>query len=336
MSPPIRRVGLLGQVARPLLTIAFVLLAACSPSTTPDAESPVPAVHVAPTEPPPTTAQVEEWIAFRRLFGLRADERWVRQVAADPLAARAPIPMLPDEAEAFQDAYELVGDTTEKLKAYGVRFPDTYAGVRTEGRTAVAMFSGNVAEHRAALDLLLGQSVPFKVEERTWSLSQLDTFARRVEADPDWFASRGFLLFDADVSPRDNAVIVLYEGPIAVDPGPSRALEQLAARSLGPWAKLSWVGPVPWKGHRGDLRVRVVGQPPADWYCHTLPLDPLAGEGNVYVRPDRGGVCRFPGLPVGQYRVTLTTTSDERSALTEPVLATVTTDARADVRVPMR
>jgi hypothetical protein len=327
---------LLGHVARPLLTIALVLLAACSPLTTPDAESPVATVHVAPTEPPPTTTEVEEWIAFRRLFGLRADEPWVRQVADDPLAVRAPIPMLPDEAEAFQDTYKLVGDTTEKLKAYGVRFPDTHAGVRTEGRIAVAMFSGDVAKHRAALDLLHGQSAPFTVQERTWSLSQLDAFARRVEADPDWFSSRGFLLFDADVSPLDNAVIVRYEGPIAVDPGPSRALEQLAARSLGPWAKIIWDGPIPWEGRRGDLRVHVIGQPPADWYCHTVPLDPLAGEGNVYMRPDRRGVCRLPGLPVGQYRVTLTTTSDERRALTEPILATVTTDARADLRVPIQ
>jgi len=323
---------------RAVLCIAVVVtaLGACAPNAPLTTDAPPVAPTSAPseprTEPPATDVEIHEWMAFRTQFGLRDDEAWTRRVADDPRAVAGPIPVLPDEFEAVHDAYVLVGDTTEKLKAYGKHFPDAYAGVLTDGRTAVVQFAADVEAHRLALESLLGPNVRFEVRGRTWSLGQLEAFARDVESDPSWFTSRGVQLFDANVWSLENRVVVGYLGPVSRDPGPVAEVDRAIREHFGAWATPEWVGPIRWEGARGDLRIRTTGDS-SGTYCHTVPVDPMAGEGNVWMRPDRRGRCSLPGIPVGVYEVSVATADLARQNLTIPVVVTVSEGERTTTRI---
>ena len=111
-------------------------------------ESDVPASSGAPPSVTASVdpAQLDEWIAFRRSFGLRADPAWVQHAASLPQSRNdTGVPLLPEEVAAIGKAIGASHAADTALKSYGERIPSQYAGVIIEGARPVLLMKGDAS-----------------------------------------------------------------------------------------------------------------------------------------------------------------------------------------------
>lgn len=152
-------------------------------------------------------------IDFRKRFGLRSDEGWVRDVASQPTAQRAVerygVPLMPFESAELDARAATAEDIRPVLEAYGEKHPDEFGGVfidHVASGALVALFTGNLSEHEIALRQSLQPGADFEVRRARWTLVQLDSLQTRIVADKDWLNESGMELVSVGVPIERNLV----------------------------------------------------------------------------------------------------------------------------------
>jgi hypothetical protein len=187
---------------------------------------------------------VDGWVRYREAYGLRSDRAWVLALASNPAALSAlneiGVPLLPREIDSVVSQNRKVQNIVPALETYGKARTGEYAGAFLDGPVAVIQFSDRVSEHRVAIGKLFGGNARIEVRQAPFSLSELEEFARTVEANQGWFTTIGADLYSASVSVLDNKVMVNYIAPDeSVEP---RILDHFAN---SPWMDVHWEGPPP-------------------------------------------------------------------------------------------
>jgi hypothetical protein len=190
-----------GRIARPLIVAAALLVVACGspgPSEMPSAVAPIAASS--PDRDPvaspsrAATGDDEEAIAYaisqRKLFGLRSDEAWVRQVATDPRARTQLLdfPMLPEEEEAFGRLQASYDDMIAAVQGYAATRQDVFGGVwiDNEGHTIGTAWTTTPDIHRLAILASAGVSGPLEARLVRYSEKELRALQDRIGSDWDW------------------------------------------------------------------------------------------------------------------------------------------------------
>jgi len=285
-----------GRSARPARKLILVLalstvLASCA-STRPASGTAAPSATL--------PADIAAAIEVRGLYGLRDDEGYVRFVADNPLASKdvLGIPLLPQEVADLKARTANRAQVVSIVEAYGQQHPDSWAGMAVDeagGGDVVAWFSRELARHKAGILQLTGPLAKLRVEPATWSLAELEEHAKRLRDQRAWFAATGAPLVTADVSVRDNKVVVVVSS--ADFEAPARIVDRFDGDG---WLQVESDGTGPWTGGQGKLEIRVVdaaGNPvrargEEQWLCVATPDARAAWEGGPgIVGPD--GVCRF-------------------------------------------
>ena len=103
-------------------------------------------------------------IGQRKTFGLRSDEAWVRQMAADPRARTQLLdfPMLPEEEAEFQARQTSLERTAQVVAEYGASHHDEFDGgwVDQARHTVVAAWTASLDLHRVAILAQLAARAP--------------------------------------------------------------------------------------------------------------------------------------------------------------------------------
>jgi hypothetical protein len=312
--------------------VVAIALAACTsappaPSLGPPAASAAPSAALDPA--------IAEWIKFRTAVGLRADETWVREVAANP-ASRAgsdayEIPLLPMEVAFLQDRNQRIEDAHAFGASYGAAFPDGFAGeaIDTEhGDRLVLLYTKDVELHQLRMAVMPPASRP-EVRRAKWTLDELTDF--------QWLVTGG-----AGADPR----IRFYSADIDVLQNHLRVNFSSNRRSVGDdlikrfnstgWLLPVWLGRLdPWNGPFGSLRIRVVdrdGAPKVDLPCRYTALDPDMDAANGGDTNSKGE-CFFQGVPIGPYRVDILDRDEQVERLLKSVETEVVADETNIVRV---
>ena len=245
----------------------------------------------------------QEWVAFRRAYGLRSDSDWIYWVAAQPQSRNETgVPLLAEEQKAMAKAIRANEPVIDVLTEYGERHPDLYAGIWADGARMVILLKGDVTEHAAVLAMLLPDA-RFEVRSAQWSTADLRNFVAQVEADRAWFESIGAELETADISDKDSSVRVRYRS--ASDAVGTLILSHFNSPE---WMDVRHVGARFWTGALGTMSVSVVdgaGRAIEGAHCSWSPTD-ASVDGNSAEAFVTGtdGVCtnRYLPAPV-TYRV---------------------------------
>lgn len=255
---------------------------------------PQPSVAATPSPNPwLTEANIARAIDFRTSFGLRADEAWVRRVAADPAAnprkSRYGIPLTPSEVAELVARAATTGALTDVVQAYGVDHPDDFVDVfvdAAQGRV-IAQFAREIERHEAALRKLVAPDAPLDVEAVQYTHEELQVLFDRVVHD-GWLDERGYDLLDAGINTRANRV-ELYVS--TADPD---AVQTIAAHyDAGPMFEVTTDG-IGWTQlPRGTLRGVAVD-------AHGTPVPALV----VRLQPDVPPGTRLMGGPPLQTETT--------------------------------
>jgi hypothetical protein len=255
-------------------------------------------------------AEIADAMATRKLYGLRADEDWVRAVAADPEAqagvVQFGIPLTPAE-QADIGARRWDEDLLRHAQAYCRSVSEDCAGtyINLNGSGVIVDIAHNVERHSRTLRNLVVDSQLVEVHEVKWSLAELEGFIVRVEAERAWFETIGVEFMQVDRRVTDNFVHVDY---MARTEAASAAIE--AHFGNPSWLRAEWAGPPPWNGPRADLVLRIRdanGRPGVGIRCDIQPHDETVGVdfGEVVYATDTAGVCKAKNIPAVTYRVRL-------------------------------
>ena len=307
-----------------------------SDSTSP-APSPAETARIAVSE-----AEIADAMATRKLYGLRADEDWVRAVGADPGAqagiVQFGIPLTPAE-QADIGARRWDEDLLRQAQAYCRSVSEDCAGtyINLKGSGVVVDIAHNVERHRRTLRNLVADPKLVEVQEVKWSLAELEGFIVKVEAERAWFETIGVEFMQVDRRVTDNFVHVDY---MARTEAPSAAIE--AHFGNPPWLRAEWAGPPPWTGPRADLVLRIrdeEGRPGIGIRCDIQPHDEDVGVdlGEVVYATDTAGVCQAKNIPAVTYRVRLfrwVQDHEERVRIDDIRIALTSAGRQLDVLIP--
>jgi hypothetical protein len=187
--------------------------------TTPSAAPVTAAAAPIPQEAAPVLSKLEldDAIAVRTQYGLRADLTWIRAVAANMDAQigidEFGIPLMPDElADLMSRRWD--PDLQRQVREYGLLFPDDFAGafINMKANGVIVAFKNDVERHRAALSNLVPAGSVVEVRKFDWSLADLRAFVDKVEAEKAWFDSIGVIVHPGENGP-ENTVDVRFKGP---------------------------------------------------------------------------------------------------------------------------
>lgn len=324
-----------------VFVVAALVVAACGGVSPP---SDPPPATVTPSDPPATAAvaspspsftagELAEWIAFREAYGLRADEAWIRQVAADPASRNdTDIPLLPFELDALGRAVVSLDGLIAALQAYGRAIPGVFGGVVVDGKDAVILVTDDPDTHRKVLAAILPSLERIQVRSVRWSLADLKAKAAAIEARPEVLEALGARLIHAGVDMSENVVDVRYQGP---GPGSEAAIR--TALGGADWLHVEWRGPLPWTGPRGTLHIRAVdaqGRPVVGALCELRPVDPAVNADDaISYSTDDQGRCPMDGYPAVRYIVTLTKRLPDGSRVTASAPAVIPAGRTSEVEV---
>lgn len=246
---------------------------------------------------------------FRDRYGLRADDVWIRAVAADPLAQQGivdyGVPLMPFERLDLEHRRTDI-DLLRQINDYGSLFAGSFAGAYVDQRASqafVASFKDDADRHRAALANLLPAGARVDVRDVNWSKKELEDFVAVVEAEQAWFETIGVQYLTADRGISEDFVSVDFLGPEAAIP----VIEEHFGNPT--WLEAERQGPLPWTGPRGNLVIVVVdrdGKPVPRLWCEFIPEDPDATDGGEDIfGTGKDGRCSIPNLPAVAYRIVL-------------------------------
>jgi hypothetical protein len=318
-----------------VLVVALIaaVFAACGPSgqAEPSAPAPTPVPSIAPQD-------LAEAILFRTTFGLRADEAWIRRVAADPDSQIAvvaySVPLTPAERRELDQRSQTTSQLTKIVASYGAGFPDEWAGLyidQQRGGTVVAQFKRDLAAHQLALWRLVNPLAALEVRQVRWSLLELEALAERVKVDAAWFPSISATWMGGGIDVSGNAVNVrVATGNPAVLP--------LIEEHFGARGQVSVkLVPPPWVGPFGTLRVIVVdakGRPVEGLSCIPRPDDPSAFNTDLGWSTGSDGVCVIQNVGATDYWVELWA-ADEIDEIVVVGRGRVTVPPDGEGRVPI-
>jgi hypothetical protein len=308
------------------------------PTVSPSTPSAVPQADASPAPSlGPTTAELAKAIDFRLVFGLRADEAWIRAIAADPRAQDGEriygVPLLPAEVEDMLARSREADQIAPIIRAYGMLDPLSWGGLiidQRAGGIVVAQFTADVEVHRDRLTRLLPPDSTFDVREVGWSLVELRRFMNEVNGEDDWFSTAGISYHTVSLDELNNRVAVEID---SVDPGDTtRVAEHFGNPG---WLSVEW-GPAPWTGPRGNLVIVVEderGNRVRRAYCMYQALDPLARETEGEVSTEESGRCVIRDVPAARYDIWIRRTGDGDAWIT---LARFETTVPADATRRLR
>lgn len=203
-----------------VLVVTSLVLAGCAAGAgatannlSPEAEDGAPTGIAAPpsgASPSPNPAPdalIAESIDFRTLRGLRADESWVRSVAADARSTMTfGVPLLPEEEGELEARPRAFSDLAPLLQDYAARYPGEFGGMYVDppgGDRVVVMFTDRLAEHEAALAKLVHPAAWLQLRETPVAERDLDALMERIARDADALRSAG--IFVVEMSRDDVA-----------------------------------------------------------------------------------------------------------------------------------
>ena len=191
----------------------LVTAAACSPlagvpstpvgsPSAPDATEPV------ASDPEPIPSDIAYAISQRTAFGLRADEAWVRSVAADPRATTDTLdfPMLPEEAAAFEAQQASFDEVAAAAQSYVDAHAAEFGGVWLDQarHVVVTAWTANPAVHRVAILAQLGKAAPLEARLVRYSEADLRALQDRMTNDRDWLRTIPAIMTFSDVDIMAN------------------------------------------------------------------------------------------------------------------------------------
>jgi hypothetical protein len=236
---------------------AALCIAACRPTAMPVPSAPAPTVSNAPTVTPDPSfeALVAEGIRVREMFGLRADDEWVREVTADPdhqIGLEIPLTLAEQaELDARAAGEERVGAV---LDDYGREHPEEFAGMRinNEEGSFVMLFTGHLEEHAAAIAKLIRPGEPVEIRRAPIPEQDLQALMDRIDSDSN--ALRAVGVFPLVISANEETGRVVVE--VSTERGDAQPM--LAAR-YGPFVEVRVLDSTgAYLKPRGEIRGQVV------------------------------------------------------------------------------
>ena len=195
-----------------LVAVLAAMLVGCGstvPRTPPAATEP----PTATPEPPPgqSDEEIHDAMRERQDFGLRADEAWVRSVAADPNSTTdlLAIPLTKAEAIEFQGRQERLSGVAGLAQRYAADHPEQFAGlfIDQQHKLVVIQFTGDIERHRAELAKLIpGEAEPLAVRLAANSKADLEALMERISSDTDWFKTVDAAFSSAGLDEMTNQV----------------------------------------------------------------------------------------------------------------------------------
>jgi len=293
-----------------LAVVAGLVVGACA--------APVPPPSTGATSPDPATLGYE--FEFRALYGLRRDPDYIWAVAENPASAvgvrECGVPLMPAEVLELKARASNTAQVFSVVETYGERHPNDWAGIFVDNAgsgAVVAQFSGNVADHAAAIRALVGPAARVEVRGVRWSSAALSRAADSIRADEAWFRTIDASLAWAEVSEIENRVDVSI----------SSTNPDAVALTVDHFAGDGWLHAVSdgigdWQGGVGRLVVRLLdaaGRPVGgtgddQWLCRLEPDDPAAWRGGSLLMVN--GRCESPE-PLGATTYAVTVTRDDGS-----------------------
>jgi hypothetical protein len=255
--------------------------------------------------------EIAEAIEARKRFGLRADEEWVRQLAADPAAQKRRemygFPATLAELAEIEARGRALPEVFAAVEEYGEGRPLEFGGVflDTPGSAdIVALFTSHVDEHEATLRALVGPTEYLQVEPARWTLQALNQLRDRIRQDERWFDAAGAELEWVDVSVERNVVAVQIR---TRDRGlPAAVVEHFGA----PGMIAVHIKGVPMRNFpRGTLRGLVVNQFGRQIQNNALDIEPVSLEPGVPFESGVGfavtdeGRFQVLGMPAVAYEI---------------------------------
>ena len=296
------------------------------------ATTPAPLASAQPSSPPGSLdpafeAIVAAAVQFRQSVGLRADDAWVRAVAADPGAVwQYGVPLtIAEQAELDRRSAD-VGTLGPILQAYGDDHAAEFAGLfidQAAGGVLVMLFTDHIAEHDAAIRQLVRPDARVEVRHAPIAETDLMALMDRITADDARLKALGVAVLTTSLDPRANRVGV----------GVSTQRQDaggLLASIYGPVLDVTVIDPTgAFLKPKGTVVVTVTdaqGQPVAACvYAEALfaELDRDA----VGCEPEPGGIVRLEEQP-GPWRLTTQAEGYEPASVdvTIPAGGTIRTD----------
>ncbi len=215
------------STVRRLVATAVLLVfvvAACGAASPPATVAPVPDATAtdAPTSagpgtaepaapvPPLSDADVLAAMRSREQLGLRADDAWVRQVAADPNAVLDwGFPLLPFEAAELADRPTGDDVVTTAVRSYLESHPDISGGLyldQARGGVITALVTADPEVHEAAIRALVDGPAPIAVRQVRWTEAELLHLQERISDAQAFLTSLPARMTTSSVNVIDNRV----------------------------------------------------------------------------------------------------------------------------------
>jgi hypothetical protein len=311
---------------------------ACAPTT----PTPGPLTS-SPTGQPsialPSREELDKARQFRQAFGLRADDAWLINVAANPASEPARIelgvPLLPSEFQDFLSRVDRAQAVLPFLETYGAAYPDVWGGAfidQPAGGAVAMLFTDDVDLHRERLMRVLPEGSKVVVREAAWSLRDLAAFTARVKDDVPWFATIGTELYAVDLIEQQNQIRIRFLGP---EPGAAQAIASHYGNEswfFTKWIDSGWTGPL---GGLDVLVQSIDGRPLPDMRCVPQTTVPAAMSDIASVSK-ADGRCIFRRLPAVDYEIEIQAPVGDEDVLVGRVSAKVTDGALTVLRVQVR
>lgn len=291
-------------VIRSASLVTILVVAGCADSSGRTPSGPSPATETTATSTL-TPAQVAESREFRETYGIRADDRWISIVSADPSSQEGVdmfgVPLLPWELDNLLARNSAAVEVGQVVAEYGMTVPEDWHGSYIDpsaGSTVVVEVYRNVDVHRAALGRLLSPAALWEVREVAPRILEQIAFVERVRSEEGWFDTVDARLLHVGTNSMDGGIVELTYISMRRD----LDVEIRAHFAAPEWVRIDWAGEPPWDGPVGDLVILAVdgqGRPVPGLMC--APGD---GDGvGLVTAPD--GSCRYPGAPARETRVRL-------------------------------
>lgn len=256
-----------------------------------------------PTEVVPGEAEIADAMAFRELVGLRADEAWVREVAANPAATLTyGVPLMPFEDAELARRAANAHDVAPIVEAYGAEHADEYGGVYIDnaaGGVVVVTFTANVEAHEAALRKLLAPNALIDVREAVFTSGELNELQERIATDDSLRSEGIFVLTTA----ADEAA-----GIVTVELSTERLDAEAVLRALyGPAVRTTIVDPTgAFLKPRGVIAGRVIDDigAPVEAALQLKPLFADIALDSMGIGTQRDGTFVLDDQLVGRWRIT--------------------------------
>ena len=307
--PPSRGPWLRRRTRAGLILVLGIALVGCGGSLESPSASDGPTPDATPTASVsgPDAAELAEAIAFRREFGLRADEAWVRAVAANPAAVMDfGVPLLPFERDQILDRPQGEDPVVLAVQDYLAAHPDIAGGLyldQARGGIVTMLVTEDPDLHEAAVRAKLVPGTRLAVRQVRWTEKELRDLQERITADRAFMASIPAVMTTASVDIVANIAELTISS--AAPDAAQRIIEHFAA---GERLRVISDGTGVLLQPTGRILGRILGPPGTDFsslspqYEADIDIGPRDAVG-IPVAPD--GTFTIDRLPPATYTISI-------------------------------